>query len=368
MPYSGLRASFRGFAGIPAQRKLEKKAMPTLPSLDITTRVNHSPHVVILGAGASKAAFPRGDPKGRVVPVMQQLVECLDLTASLKAAGFAEPINFEAIYDELASTGSNPALVSEIEGRVRNYFEAMVLPTEATLYDRLLLSMSETDLVATFNWDPFLPLAYARNAHIQRLPQLAFLHGNVEIAVCLKDRVTGFRWQRCQKCGNPLQPTKLLYPVRHKDYNTEPFIANEWKRLKWFLDRAYMLTVFGYGAPSTDVEAVDLMSNAWKNNPRFELGQVNIVDIRSQRELEKIWEPFFCRNHYATLKSFRGTWLFRHARRSCEALAFATLQMAPWKTNRLPRFKSLAKLHKWIEPLIAEETAGRFSGNPCPMT
>jgi hypothetical protein len=181
--------------------------------------------------------------------------------------------------------------------------------------------------------------------------------------------VTGFRWQQCQKCGEALQPTKLLYPVKHKDYNTDPFIANEWNRLKWFLDRAYMLTVFGYGAPSTDVEAVDLMSNAWKNNPRFELGQVNIVDIRPQRQLEKTWEPFFCRNAGTTMAhdNFRGTWLFRYPRRSCEALAFATLQMAPWKTNRLPRFKSLAKLHKRIEPLIAEENAGHFTGSPCPM-
>jgi hypothetical protein len=72
--------------------------MPTLPDLNITTRVNHSPHVVILGAGCSKAAFPRGDPNGRIVPVMQQLIECLDLTAPLKAAGFVDPTNFEAIY------------------------------------------------------------------------------------------------------------------------------------------------------------------------------------------------------------------------------------------------------------------------------
>ena len=143
--------------------------MPTLPDLDIATRVNHSPHVVILGAGSSKAAFPRGDPNGRVVPVMQQLIECLDLTVSLKSAGFIDHTNFEAIYDELATTGCNPTLVNEIEVRVQKYFESMVLPAESTLYDRLILSMRETDLIATFNWDPFLPLAYARNAHIQRL-------------------------------------------------------------------------------------------------------------------------------------------------------------------------------------------------------
>src|SRR5665213_1304166 len=278
--------------------------MPTLPDLNITTRVNSSPHVVILGAGASKAAFPHGDLEGRVVPVMQELIKCLELADPLKAAGFFDPTNFEAIYDELVTEGCNASLVNEIEERVRKYFGSMALPSESTLYDRLILSMRETDLIATFNWDPFLRLAYARNAHVQRLPRLAFLHGNVAIATCLKDHVRGFRWQKkCQNCGESLQPTRLLYPVKHKDYNTDPFIENEWKTLKSYLGRAYMLTVFGYGAPSTDVEALDLMSNVWKNNPRFELGQVNIVDIRPQSQLEKTWEPFFCRNHYGTFKN-----------------------------------------------------------------
>ena len=32
-----------------------------------------APHVVILGAGASRAAFPRGDAEGKFVPLMTQL-------------------------------------------------------------------------------------------------------------------------------------------------------------------------------------------------------------------------------------------------------------------------------------------------------
>ena len=242
----------------------------------------------------------------------------------------------------------------------------MTLPSESTLYDRLILSLRENDLIATFNWDPFLPLAYARNAHITRLPRLAFLHGNVKIGACLKDRVTGFRWQKCEQCGEALQPTKLLYPVKHKNYEDDPFIANEWKCLQHYLDRAYMLTIFGYSAPDTDVKAIEIMTDTWKNNPRFELGQVNVVDIKPRRQLEKTWEPFFCRNHYATLKHLQNTWIFRHPRRSCEALAFATLQMSPWKNNPIPKFRSLTKLHKWMQPLIAEENACQFKVNLAP--
>ncbi len=43
----------------------------------------------------------------------------------------------------------------------------------------------------------------------------------------------------------------------------------------------------------------------------------------------------------------------------------ATLQNDPWQENPVPRFKSLAQLHAWIAPLLAEENKGRFTGNPC---
>lgn len=44
----------------------------------------------------------------------------------------------------------------------------------------------------------------------------------------------------------------------------------------------------------------------------------------------------------------------------------ATLQNGPWPDNPFPRFNSLPELHDWVVPLVAEEEAGRFSGNPCP--
>src|SRR5579883_568133 len=64
---------------------------------------------------------------------------------------------------------------------------------------------------------------------------------------------------------------------------------------------------------------------------------------------------------------FRAVWieLFRHPRRSCEALAMATLQNDPWTDNPFPKFKSLPQLHAWIAPLVAEENRGNFSGRQC---
>ena len=44
----------------------------------------------------------------------------------------------------------------EIETRVDEYFADLELPGHPTIYDRLVLSLREKDLIATFNWDPFL--------------------------------------------------------------------------------------------------------------------------------------------------------------------------------------------------------------------
>lgn len=341
--------------------------MPRLPSFDLSKQMNHSPHVVILGAGASRAAFRNGDANGKQLPLMADLPDCLGLREAIRSAGFSDATGFEAVYDEIARTGKHPSLKAKIESRVRSYFESLVLPEEPTLYDYLLLSLREDDLIATFNWDPFLAQSFRRNIRVASLPRLAFLHGNVEIGVCIKDRVTGFRGDTCNKCGKPLEPTTLLYPVRDKDYSSAPFIANEWAVLKDFLSRAYMVTIFGYGAPTTDAAAVELMSKTWGDNPTFELGQVGIVDIKSEAELENTWKPFFCRSHYGIHKTIWATWILRHPRRSGEALVMATLQNAPWQDNSFPQFKSLPELHNWIAPLVVEENQGAFTGKPCPQ-
>jgi len=339
--------------------------MPQLPRFDPTKNINYSPHVVILGAGASRAAFPHGDANGKRVPVLTELAECLELLPLLISAGFQDPKDFESIYDELAATGRLPSLQAEIESRVQSYFQSLALPEAPILYDYLLLSLKQHDLIATFNWDPFLVRAYMRNHEVPNLPQLAFLHGNVEIAVCSEDRVKGFRGDTCRKCDRPLKPTRLLYPVRNKDYKSDPLIANEWSVLESFLRDAYMLTIFGYSAPVTDAAAVELMSGTWAANPTFELGQVSIVDIKSEEEVEKTWQPFFCRSHYGIHSELLSTWVFRHPRRSGEALAMATLQNAPWQDNPFPKFDSLPELCAWIAPLLEEEKSDNFTGKTC---
>ncbi len=339
--------------------------MGRLPDIEIQKKIVHSPHVVILGAGASKAACPRGDAGGRNVPVMADLIDCLQLKDILESQGFPNATDFEAVYDALVSSGRNPSLVQEIENRVLKYFDDLSLPEEVTTYDYLVTSLRENDIIATFNWDPFLMQAYTRNRFIKRLPRLAFLHGNVQVGVCIKDRVKGWFGDECEKCSELLGRSKLLYPVSQKRYTEDPYIANEWKELERALGRGYLLTIFGYAAPSNDAGAVDLMRHFWGDNPTWELAQVNIVDIAPRRVLRKRWAQFFCDDHYEIYSTIRRTWLFGYPRRSCEALAMATLQCDPWHDNPFPEVQSLEALHSWLEPLLREEEEGAFTGNPC---
>lgn len=332
--------------------------------MDLKRRKNFSPHVVLVGAGASRAALPHGDPLGRKVPVLDDLVELVGLTSLLLEAGVDHAKNFEAVYDSLASRGDSD-LLRRIEERVYKYFSALQLPAEATAYDRLIVSLRETDLIASFNWDPLLPLAYRRLAHVGPLPEIVFLHGNVSVGICRKDRIKGFKEDGCRVCGQALEPTRLLYPVRRKDYDIDPFIRNEWAVLRDRLREAYLLTIFGYRAPMTDKVAMAALRDSWQQNRSFDLAEIEIINIEPRRNIVKTWREFFCRDHFAISRTLSGSFLNRHPRRSGEAFAFASLQCAPWKDNFLPRYRSVERLLRWVQPLLTEEAQDAFTGDPC---
>src|SRR5262245_61281950 len=95
-----------------------------LPALDIKTHANHSPHVVLLGAGASIAALPRGDKNGRRLPALGNLVDVIGLRELLVAHGI-DPYpagGFEALYDSLTADPGSVPLRFELESRIRTYF------------------------------------------------------------------------------------------------------------------------------------------------------------------------------------------------------------------------------------------------------
>jgi hypothetical protein len=157
--------------------------------------------------------------------------------------------------------------------------------------------------------------------------------------------------------------------VSDKDYTNDPFIAAEWEELRHTLSHAYFLTIFGYSAPKTDAAAIKMMQAAWSKNETQELAQIEIIDIRPEEELSSIWRPFIVREHYGVARDLHNSYLTQYPRRSCEALAWATLQQTPWQYNRMPSFRSPSEIRSWIAPLVEEEVhldqGGHFSREPC---
>ena len=101
----------------------------------------HRPHVVILGAGASVAAFPDGDGNGKKLPVINNLIEILGINELLEKYSIdAAGKDFEELYSDLVVEGKENEAIKEIDRQVREYFGSLSLPDRPTLYDQLILS------------------------------------------------------------------------------------------------------------------------------------------------------------------------------------------------------------------------------------
>ncbi|MDH5664870.1 MAG: hypothetical protein OEY10_01050 [Nitrosopumilus sp.] len=223
------------------------------------------PHVVILGAGASRATCLFGDKNKRKLPLMNDLVDAVGLRSRLEDWNIDPNQNFENIFSDLYGKNEHQK-INAIEHSVENYFNSLELPDKPTVYDHLVLSLRKKDLIATFNWDPLLLQAYVRNRQAGlELPELAFLHGNVKAGYCEQDKVSGLVGDKCIKCGSFYQKSPLLYPIKKKDYSKNSFIRGGWNFLKHCIKYTYMITIFGYSGPKTDAEAIEIMKDAWGN-------------------------------------------------------------------------------------------------------
>lgn len=314
------------------------------------------PHVVILGAGASRAAFPNGDGSGRQIPVMNDLVRLTGLGDMLESAGIEwRHRNFEELYAELRTDGASQETTVAVEQHIRSYFEAMQLPGWPCLYDHLLLSLRSKDVIATFNWDPFLMDAYRRNAHHRQLPHVLFLHGCVRAGMCRVEHGAGWLGHDCRVCGAPLEPVPLLWPIKEKKYSEQRFIAEQWHNLGVAMENAFMLTIFGYAAPSSDEEAVSLMKQAWWKVRNREIEQIELINIAPRQELLTSWDAFFTRDHYEVRKDFYESWSARHPRRSCEACWDQFMEIHVRADSAIPRDADFTQLADWFRPLLEAE-------------
>ncbi len=320
-------------------------------------------HVVILGAGASLAALPNGDNRGRKLPLMNDLIELVELGSVLDDHNVDyRGKNFEVVYSAMGQEERLDDVTKLVEDAVYNYFHDLELPDYPTIYDHLVLSLRPKDFIATFNWDPFLVQAIERNYSVLTQtspPNVAFLHGCTQIVYCDRHSpaVIQSETKRCGKCGEPAKRTRLLYPVSQKDYNSDPHAKMTWADMELAMQNANILTVFGYGAPNTDVEAMSLLKRGWGDSKSRSFEQTEIIDRpgRDREELESTWAPFIHTHHYHILDDFYHSLLARNTRRSCDTFWDRMRMCKLVKDLPIPPDLDFPDLWDWSAVLIEEE-------------
>ena len=264
--------------------------------------------------------FQKAIKNGRKLPLMNNFVETLGIDDLVSRTGlsFASD-NFEDIYSEIHNKPKLEDIRKELENTVYDYFSEMALPDEPTLYDHLVLSLRNKDVIATFNWDPFLVQAIRRNGSRFKLPRPLFLHGNVNVGYCPEGHMMGNNGSICHRCGEPLRRTKLLYPVEEKNYHLDKFISLQWATMADALKETFMLTIFGYGAPSSDVSAIALFKEAWGSVDSRTMEETEVIDIREEDDLIETWSLFIHSHHCQVQCDFYDSWIANHPRRTGEA-------------------------------------------------
>lgn len=322
-------------------------------------------HVVLLGAGASLAATIRNPEKGgKQLPLMNNLVDIVglnkvvdELPANLKT----HKSDFEKLYSLLCEMPDFDDEKTYIEEKVYDYFESMDLPEAPTIYDYLVLSLrAYKDVIATFNWDPFLYKAYLRNYQFTHPPGILFLHNNVSIGFDEENGHSGPAGWTSKETLKKFKPTKLLFPVAKKDYNSDPFIKGQWEALLDSMKEAEKFTVFGYSAPKSDVEAIELLKKGWADVKTRNMEQFEFIDIQNEKTLVAAWNSFVHSSHYDYCTDYFESSLAQHPRRTIESHHHVTQPRSIYHLfldgNQVPdNFRTLEEMWEWHRPLIEAE-------------
>lgn len=318
-----------------------------------------APHVVLLGAGASRAAFPKGDANGKVIPLMADFANHVPIRSILDDVGSGDVANFELAYSAIASDTGLAGARMDLDRTITEYFSSLALPEFPTLYDHLLLSLRSKDVIATFNWDPFLYEAARRHAgRAGRIPAILFLHGNVLAGYCPADDIHGYKGTRCSQCGGPFRGGPLLYPIEDKDYRKDAMIAKAWDHLEYSLQRCFMFTIFGYSAPESDEGAMRLLKTAWGGFEKRNMEQIEFINTQTEEKLRDTWEDFVHTHHYEHHTDFYDSWIANHPRRTGEAYWNQYLDAKFINNNPLPRDVGFDNLWTWLNPLLEHEVKG----------
>lgn len=322
-------------------------------------------HVLLLGAGASFASTLKNPEKNsKSLPLMWNIVDIVGLNNvvdQLPEDYKALRQDFEKLYSKISEENKFPQEKEIIEQAVYHYFEQLELPDEPTIYDYMVLSLrSRKDIIATFNWDPFLYKAYVRNGEFTKSPGILFLHGCVSLGYDRTNCSSGPVGMHSKLTEQLFEPTKLLYPVDKKDYNSDPYIKGQWDTLASRLEIAERVSVFGYSAPVSDVEAIDLLSKAWGSVEDRSMEEFELIDIRPEEDVRNAWKRFIHSHHYHYCTDYFNSSLAFHPRRTVESYHHWATPLSPNEAfqdgNKVPdNFRTLEEMWEWHLPLIEAE-------------
>ena len=316
----------------------------------------NEPHVVILGAGASKAAFRHGDANGRLVPLMNELPEILGSPwKNLVENASLVNLDLESQFTWLRESAMHRDRLNEIEDIMYEYFSSLALPDNPTIYDHLILGLREKDVIATFNWDPFLILAHARNRTISNLPEIRFLHGCVQYASCPNHDVLGRLGERCPICKGGLIESSMLFPYSDKDYTKDRIISRDWAFVTNRLKEAFHLTIFGYSGPATDYKAKKLLLDSWTRTSTRQFSHVEIIDIGDAVDLRSNRRDFVPFYHDMVIPCVWESTIAKWPRRTAEYKIAASLFGTVSEIISPMRTKSLKELQTWHAEFVVAE-------------
>jgi hypothetical protein len=316
------------------------------------------PHVVIIGAGASIAAC-KFDKHGYQVPLLKNIHTVLGLTDKLKQFDFSieEMQDFELLFSNIHEKPEYAELQKELKSTIFEYFSKLELPDTPTYYDYLILSLTSKDAIISFNWDPFLVQAFRRNFNVGNLPKLIFPHGNAAVSICCDCKIKEYGDIVYCSCGKEFSNIPLLFPVGKKNYRDKSIIQNEWNQAEWFLSRAAGITVYGYGAPNSDLEAILLLKKAYTESKMKLNAPFEIINLPSEeQEQKKKWAEFFSVRMILYSNSFEDSMLWRNPRVSLETLFDAILQQHPREQKgSFSKFENLTALQEFAKSISGFE-------------
>jgi hypothetical protein len=148
----------------------------------------------------------------------------------------------------------------------------------------------------------------------------------------------------------------LLYPIAKKDYSqVAPYTKRAWAEAKTQFGKAFTLTMFGYGAPASDGDAIALLKQAWFNDSSRHFEHVEIIDIAPKSELYQRWSPFTPTRHYHLEAFFAECRLARWPRRSTESLFYPMSEGSPCDDFPLPITDNLIDLQAYAADIARHE-------------